>query len=265
MKRFLISLAVGIVATASQATIIEGTFTGTVAESYDTTNYFGDELADNALAGSQVTGTFYIDTESAALGYGGEYPRSYFYEYEGDGTDFVSFSLITSSGTSFNSESDYWNALPETWVQRELFRFEDCYEESCSNAADTTISDYFLLSQTGGAYWPVEIDLDGDGSSDYRYSSTYSLGLYSDSPETLFDGSDGGFPNSLEYLGEEVIRNYGWVEELLLDLDGSVVFEYGFNYTIDSLTWKVVPEPGSVTLLGLGISLLVASRRKKLN
>lgn len=265
MKKLLIGTFLSVaLATYSHAYIVEGVFTGTVTSSYDTTNYYGDSLADNALAGTTFTGSFIIDTEEADFSWYRCMTTAdcYGVSYEADAADLISISLITSNGLSFSTESEYWDSLQNPDDLREVFHIQTCNGAACSG----DINEFLNFSQSTSNISLSELDLDDDGNSDSYYQSSYNLNLYSDgnveSDEFLISGSD-EFPMSLFYTGADGQRTDGSVSEFLMDMDRNIIFDYGFNYSIDSLVWVSVAEPGSVALFGLGLGFLMSRKRKQ--
>jgi hypothetical protein len=122
------------------------------------------------------------------------------------------------------------------------------------NTADTQATLTFTLNNPAGSYYvgvPFIIN-DSTGAVTYGGYSTYGKGTFSETV-TLSTAQ----ANAIAAGGDVI---YGF--NLEFDPAGNVPGG-AYDITFNSLTLSAVPEPGTMSLLGLGVVGLLAIRRKK--
>ncbi len=249
----------------AQAALIDITVTGTVYNSYDMTgNIFGRGAGAGTVFGQIATLTFTYDTATAPGDtYGGTYP--YYASYYG-GIGWVESSAtvggnavsnVATSGNYSNSAGiDLADYLPNVGSYDEIvgdYRIQD-YENSNGSNGNSFyryaysenyfyIHDYFndflngvSLDQT------FSVTVDGSGNN----WGTASIWQYLDSYECLDQRCSAITTTEYEY-------GYASIDQLTITMSRRDV----------SIPGTLIPEPGSLALLGLGMAGLAFVWRRK--
>jgi len=242
IRKGIVALMVLFMAPLSHAMMmIEGSFIGTIYESRDDAGVFGEGVGDDTLKGEKVFGSIFLTLiDGLDMGKG---RRSTW----GNGS-VQSLSLTLSNGLIVDTGNilDYLGTSEITELVDEQVWTDITNDDKYESEQDSIFIDY-------GIEFGWKDTIPGEG-----IWTAFDIGIVDYSGNIL--NSKG--PNDWDGFGD-----VDFTEEDVDDAFGKFN-KYGlrsFSYSMDTLIFKTVhvPEPGSASLLVLGLFGLAAIKRRK--
>lgn len=244
-KQTLVFLALLTASLSAHAVILEGTFSGTVYDSYDVDIYDGTTYFGGATTGGQngqtLTGTFTIDTDLMPPDSCAD-PSFGCYSNQTSSIDFLQMSM-TLSGQTFTTKAT--TSYEDVYTQDYGYDYYHVGEYSYQQGFDSTGTIYDYQNFVGWINF-------------YEYVDDVIQG---DSPIQTFNWNDN---DSSDYG-----YGYYFFTYYTQDFNTNTITSYDNaegHFYLNSMTLQVrassVPEPGPLALLAVGLVGLGVARKR---
>lgn len=242
----------------AQAALIDITVTGTVYNSYDETgNIFGQGNGIDIVNGQTAVLKFTYDTAAAPGDYNsGVFPYDAYYY---DGTDWIESSASVGGNAVSNvvasgKSSDY------------SVLFLTDYRPNGGNdritASDNDEDDYYSYDSNGNSFHHNGYSANYFYFEDYAEDFLNGVGLNQTFSATVDGNNNYGYANINQYLYDFQCLDSSCSTYQYTSYENGYA-EIALNTITMSRRSADIPEPGSLALLGLGLSGLAFVRRRK--
>lgn len=262
MKSLLraLALVLGVTPLLAQATLVNITVTGTIDDSYDETGtLFGQGSGYDIVNGQTIVLKFTYDTNTAPGDYyGGTDPEYAF--YDGGNSNWIESSATINGNAVSNFYSG--NSYSGTYVNNYIEMSDYIPNSSTPIYDEVGVYDYSYGYNDGNT---------ANGNYFFNESLDESLFYFYSYVENLLNGVALNQSFSLVADGNNSYGT-GWISRYRDDRecsDASCTTTYKEDYQYAYASFEInaisatVPEPGSLALLGLGMSGLAFVRRRK--
>lgn len=254
MKKLVLAAMMATTPVIAQAVVIEGSFSGSIYDSYDYNNVFGYGTGHDQGVGQTITGTFRYDTGLAPSDSNG---NSQIGHYATHGNDAEWLRLTFNiSGNDFNISSNDILSRYDGYDLQQVYMRDDVYNQDVFGIYERDYDQAFSYS----------------GGYTQEFYGTYGNAWVADSINDIIDGD--GLIQSFEWLNDNITA-YGsaflsWQEKEYVEGKGFTYYESAWmGVVLKEMTVIVnptdVPDPQNMGLMGLGLIGMILLRRRQNN